>query len=255
VAACPRCYSLLPAGATFCPSCGATVGPVAAGALPQARSPPTYGSAPTEVGGSSPKYPSVPSQPSTIPLFPGESGAARFENSPEGQAKVVRFNGLITIGLMAAIWGPFIVLFAFSGAFNPGILLLPARLLLFTGMIWRNVSKVKSYPPARVFVTDRRVIVQESGREATTASIGLENVGNVEVNQSTRAARSAGVAWVYFLPLGTTKAMVGGGRARHATPGVVWVPAVPVARAQEMRSVVLLRSRDLQTRLGYPTPQ
>jgi hypothetical protein len=80
----------------------------------------------------------------------------------------------------------------------------------------------------------------------------LENVGRVEVNVDSRAVRRAGVAWVYVLPMGTPKAIVGGGRARHVASGVLWVPAVPLDSANSLRSLVVSSARDVQGRLGYP---
>jgi hypothetical protein len=211
--------------------------------------------APATAAGTAPPPSTSTGPPAAIPLYPGEAVVARFENSPEGQAKVVRFNGMVLVGIMAVIWVPFIIILAFQRPFDPVLLILPAFLLLFIGLSWSNVRRVRRYRPAQVFVTDRRVIVQESGRDATSAAIGLENLGNVEIKQSSRSARSAGVTWVYFLPLGTTKAMVGGGRHRHAAPGVVWVPAVPVASAQQLQTLVLTRARELQARLGFTFPR
>jgi hypothetical protein len=253
VASCANCHARLPRGATFCPSCGAAVSRAVAAPLPQARAGPGPESGQSLTTGSAPYRPSSSALPPPLPLFTGEVVVAVFENSPEGQAKVVRFNGLIVIGIMAAIWAPFIVLLLLTAPFNLIDLFLPAFLVFFVALTWWNFNRVKRYRPAQIFVTDRRVIVQESGRDATAAAIGLENLGDVDINLSARAARRAGVAWVYFLPLGTTKAMVGRGRGRQAAPGVVWVPAVPTERAQQMRSLVLSRAGELQSRLGLAT--
>lgn len=203
--------------------------------------------------GLTPPYPSTLSFAPTLPLFPGETVVSRFENSPAGQAKVARYNGSIIIVMMLAIFVPFMVLIVISGPVNFVILLYPALILFFVAMILMGSRRASRAAPTQVFLTDRRVIVQQSGPNASSAAIGLENLGNVEVNQTARASRSAGVAWVYFLPVGTPQAMVGAGRGRHAAPGVLWVPAVPVAQAQTMRDHVLARARGLQTQLGYPT--
>jgi len=191
----------------------------------------------------------------SIPLLPGESVVARVESSPAGQAKVSRLGLLLVAGVLAVITVPFLVLGIFAGPFNPTILIVLFPLVLILGMgavVNRNLS---SRTPAVVQVTDRRVIVQNSSsREASSAAMGLENVGDVDVAKQTFASRRAGVTWVYFLPIGTPHALVGRGRGRHVAPGVLWVPAVPIDRAAELKEVVLSRARQLQSQLGYPAP-
>jgi len=190
----------------------------------------------------------------TIPLLPGESVVARFESSPAAQAKVARLGLLLVAAVLAVVVVPFLLIGVFATSFNPSILivLFPLILILVMGaVVNRNLSRQS---PAVVQVTDRRVIVQNSSsREASAAAINLENLGDVEVAKQTFASRRAGVSWVYFLPIGTPHAIVGRGRGRHAAPGVVWVPAVPIDRATQLRELVLPRARQLQSQLGYPT--
>jgi len=148
---------------------------------------------------------------------------------------------------------PVLAVLLFTTSYNPVSLVVLFPLVLIGGMLLAASSSVARKPPIVLFVTDRRAIVENPTAEGSSATIGLENLGNVEINQSSRAARYAGVAWVYLLPTGATKALVGSGRGRRAAPGVIWIPAVPSAEAGRLQSLLVSSARELQARLGYPT--
>jgi hypothetical protein len=250
VAACPRCYALLPYGAATCPSCGAPVGPLpsapAPAVAPSAAQVPRYQTGYPVVG------PPLPPAP-TLPLYPGETVLARYSSDPAGSARVIRLNMLIVLGIVLAIFLPFIAI-TLTGPVTPAIGILFLPLILIGGVMGYGAYNASQRPPTVLFLTDRRAIVEHYGSNASSAAMGLETLGDVRADQNNWATRRAGVVWVYLLPMGTSQPMVGGGRNRHAAPGVVWVPAMPVAQAQELRERVLRQARELQVRLGYPTP-
>ncbi len=253
MASCPKCYALVPYGATVCPSCGASLVPLAS-APPTAPSPASRSATSARRTSAGPPTPGdLPSTP-TLPLFPGETIVVRFANSPAGQARVIRANGLIVVGLLAIFLIPFTIIIVTSGGqFNPILLIVFLPILLIGGMMGLGSNKVAHSRPRVVFLTDRRIIVERRDREASSAAIGLETLGDVQILQNSRGSRNSGVAWMYLLPTGTPQAMIGRGRARQAAPGVIWIPAVPMDVAQSMRTRILASARDLQIRLGYPT--
>ena len=73
----------------------------------------------------------------------------------------------------------------------------------------------------------------------------LDNISDIQF-EAGRNAKSAGVTWVYILPIGANQAMIGSGRYRRAAPGVVWIPALPAAQAEEFKGYVLGQARSLQ---------
>jgi len=152
---------------------------------------------------------------------------------------------------MVAVILPFLLLTLLSGPVRLPVLIFLYPVLLILVMILITRRSIGRSGTTRAFVTDRRILVDQPSKE-TSSSMALENVGRVEINVGGRAARRAGVAWVYVLPMGVAKAMVGGGRARHAAPGVLWIPAVPIDTANEFRNLVIMSAQNLQARLGYP---
>lgn len=188
----------------------------------------------------------------SLPLLPEESLVGRFSSSTEGETRVVSFNMYLLLAISLAVLFPF---FVFSVLARPSNLVaLLAFLyppLLFGGMLVYQRYSIRRKGPTTVFVTNRRIIVDQRGKETST-SMALENVGHVEVNVDARAIRRAGVAWVYVMLMGTPKALVGGGRNRHAAPGVLWVPAVPLDSANSLRNLIVSSARDVQIQLGYP---
>lgn len=251
---CPNCDALLPYGAVACPSCGTVVGTVAPLSAPLASgTTPTVG-AMTLQGGRAKGGLGLPNQPS-LPLFPGETVLARFNSNPAGMSKVLAFNALIVVGVFLAILLP-LILFALLaiGSFDPVLLVAFFPVVLILLILGISARAAGRRAPTVVFVTDRRVIVDSLGRPANSAAIGLESLGDVQIDQSVRAARRVGIGWVYLLPMGTTTALVGRGRYRRAAPGVVWISAMPMDQAESLRSLVVAQARDLQARLGYPNP-
>ena len=190
-------------------------------------------------------------QSPSIPLFPGENLLARFSSSPEAMARVIRYNSVVLLIVLPIVLVPALVV-AFTGPFNPIEVLLFLPILLVGGMMLLASSAAGRRPPSVLFLTDRRVILQRTGAQGSTAAMGLENLGRVEVQGSSWGARRAGVAWVDLLPVGTTSALVGGGRSRHAAPGVLWLPAVPAATAEEIRDRITRQASAVQAAFGYP---
>lgn len=249
VAACPRCYAVLPYGATTCPSCGTAVGPLPSMPVPSVAPSPASGArfAPAPAGAFGASLPPVPS----LPLYPGESVIARYTSSPAGSARVIRLNMLVVLGVVLVVLLPLGLLGLFQAP-GPTAIILFLPLLLVGGMLGYASIVAGKRPPTVLFLTDRRAIVEHYGTNASSAGMGLENLGDVRADQNNWASRRAGVVWVYLLPLGTTRPLVGGGRNRHAAPGVIWVPAMPVAQAQELRDRLLRTARELQAKMGYP---
>src|SRR5580658_6907522 len=107
MASCPKCYTLLPYGATVCPSCGTNLAPLASSS-PSAPTPPAPAAASTRtVSKVDATQEDLPASP-TLPLFAGETILSRYANSPAGQAQVVRSNGLIVVGILAIFLIPFV---------------------------------------------------------------------------------------------------------------------------------------------------
>lgn len=182
--------------------------------------------------------------------MPGEGDVARVESSRKGQARVMRLNMLPMALIFLVILGPVAAFIVLSGGFTPALLVLVLPLLLVL-MLESTARGVERRAPASITVTDRRAIVYNP-RDDSSAAMGLENLGSVEILQGSFGARRAGVSWVYLLPTGTPTAIVGRGRARRAAPGVIWIPAVPNDQANALKSTLLARARDLRARLGYP---
>jgi hypothetical protein len=141
-----------------------------------------------------------------------------------------------------------VVPFALAGGGVPiGVILLPVLVpvALLGAMLLLTRRNLGSRLPSRVSVTDRRVIVENFGKGSLSTSARLDNLGDVKV-EAGRAARASGVAWVYFLPLGTTQAMIGSGRYRMAAPGVIWAPSMPLSQAEELQRFTLAQARAVQ---------
>jgi hypothetical protein len=196
-------------------------------------------------------YGGTPPTPS-LPLFPGEAIVANYSSDPVGQAKVLRFSALPALIILAVILVPFLVIDAVSVGFSPIDLVFLFPFVLIGVLLTYASYKVGRHRPTIVYLTDRRIIVERTDPNPSAVAMGLENLGDVDVDQSTRAVRRYGVAWVYLLPQGTTQALVGRGRARRAGPGVIWIPGMRISQAQEMRGTVLRRANELRSKLGYP---
>lgn len=164
-------------------------------------------------------------------------------------ARVQRSRMLGVFGVLGAVFVPLAALILFDGA-PPTVLLVFLLPLLLVGGTMAVVGRRANRAPSVAYVTNRRVIVETSGPAGTSASMGLETLGNVELQGSNWAARRAGVDWVYLMPAGTTEVFVGAGRGRSLAPGVLFLPAVPKADAEMLRDVVLRTARDVQSRLG-----
>lgn len=247
---CSHCGNPLSPGERFCTVCGfPTVStpspkstPLGGPALPQPPVPPL--STHTAIGGKATGGPS-------LPLLPGETLLGRFASSTEGQKRVTSYNMYIVLIIMVGILLPFLLISLLARPASPLLLIFLYPPILIVGMMVYARHSIGKKGSTTVFVTDRRIIVDQPGAETST-SMALENVGHVEVNVDARAARRAGVAWVYVLPMGAPKAIVGRGRARHAASGVLWVPAVPLDSANSLRNLVVSAAQDVQSRLGYP---
>lgn len=258
MASCPRCYTLLPAGASFCPSCGSSIAPTAP--LPsRAPAPPP---APT-IGATAPSYHAAdtppgttgPLPPSGFPLLFGESVLRRSENDPRGNARVIRRSSLLALGTVLLIVVPLVVApFLLSGSAVPiGRLVFPVLFpILLLGAIMAASARSAARRPAVVTtVTTRRVLLENRGRDATSSSRRPENVGNVMI-EARAAARSARIAGVSILPVGATVATVGSGRDRRAAPGVIWIPSMAAAEAR--RAPILQQARRVQEMSGFVAP-
>jgi hypothetical protein len=255
MASCPQCYTLLPEGATVCPSCGAPISIATEGT----GRPTGYASPGNRIRKvpSPPRAPgfSVPAVPS-VPLIPGESVVGRFSSDPGADARVIRMNDLVAFAVLMGIFVPILVITAvrYHLGLNLGDLILVVPIVFVTGMILLHARKARRNAPTVAYVTDRRIIVERLTAEPTSAVYGLDNVGDVRVMQGARIGRRAGVAWVSLLPVGTTDPFIGSGENRRVAPGVVWIPALPLNRALQMREAVLRVVRDLRTRLGSTGP-
>ncbi len=179
---------------------------------------------------------------------------SRFSSDPKSVARVIRFNMLIVLLIFLIILVPLVYLVLSSGPVNPLIIVVFLPVFLLGGISLASAWSAGRRRPTVAFVTDRRVIVESFARQASSAAIGLETVGAVQLDQSARAMRRAGVCWLYILPMGTTVPLVGSGRYRQPAPGVVWMAAVPMSTAQALKSLVVQQAHDVQVRLGYPNP-
>ncbi len=195
----------------------------------------------------------LPNQP-TLPLFPGESVLSTFSSDPKSMARIIRFNMMVMVVIFLAILVPIVLLTLSTGPFDPIILVVLFPVALIAGMAASSAWTAGRQKPTVAFVTNRRVLVDSYGREASSAAIGLEAIGNVQLDQSARAMRRVGVCWVYLLPMGTNAPLVGSGRYRHPAPGVVWMTAVPLTTGEALRSLVIQQAHDVQVKLGYPNP-
>lgn len=248
---CSQCGIPLTPGQLFCPACGF---PTGAAALPRSAmsgGPSLPQPATSPVSARAPFTGEAPGGPS-IPLLPGETLLGRFASSTQGQKRVASYNSYILLGIMVGVLLPFAVLSLAAGSRSPVLLIFLYPPLLFVGGLLYSRYTVGKKGPTRVFVTDRRILVDQPGA-GTSGSMVLENVGHVEVSVESRAVRRAGVAWVYVLPTGTPKALVGKGRGRHAASGVLWIPAVPIDDANALRALVVTSAQAVQSRLGYPS--
>lgn len=165
----------------------------------------------------------------------------------------MRLNLLPMFGVLAAILVPFTVLLALSGPIDPFVFVAFLPILLIVAILLPATVKLARAPPTVTTVTNRRILVENPAKDGASSTFTLENLGDVEVSQAGYATRRAGVAWVYLLPTGATRAIVGRGRARRAAPGVVWIPAMPLAAANALRDVAVAQARALQGQLGYAT--
>lgn len=249
-AVCGHCGQPLSPGARFCPTCGSPNTPTSSYAPP-----PLTGSSRAQMSLMPPtQVPSVTLDglaAPPMPLLSGETLVGRFASSVDGQKRVASFNMYVALAIVVAVIVPF---FAVSILTKPATLVLLIFLyppILIVGMLLYARYSIGRKGSTTVFVTNRRIIVDQRGKELST-SMALENVGHVDVNVDAWAARHAGVAWVYVLPMGTPKALVGGGRSRHVAPGVLWVPAVPLDSANSLRNLVVSSAREVQIQLGYP---
>lgn len=165
-----------------------------------------------------------------------------------GFRRVVRRNLLILPLIVIIVFVPFMILIAVQGGPKAafGLALFGVLIALFAGMGFYFSRRVGKTAPTVVLVTNRRVLVENFGKDESSASMPLDNISDV-VFEAGRNAKSAGVTWVYLLPIGATSAMVGSGRYRRAAPGVVWIPAIREAEAQELKSYVLSQARALQS--------
>ncbi len=250
VASCPKCYSLLPSGAARCPACGT---PILAASPPTVPSVATAPAVPPGAGFIGPG--TTRPGPTSVPLFAEEVVISTVRSSPEGQARVVRFNLLIPFAMILVITVPFLVVLLLSGSpIQPGSLVLLFPVVMFGAMFVRAGRRRKTVRPTVAYLTSRRVIVERYRPEASSASMPLDNLGTVEVTSASAASRRAGMSWVYLLPLGTASAMFGRGRGRMAAPGVIWIPAVPTAQAEAFRSQVLAAAQQATARAGLVRP-
>jgi len=240
LAACARCYTVIPPGSRYCPNCGAPA-PAGAPSLPLSTAyAPALAPAPVAVGGP-PAPPGAAFRPPSFPLLPGETVLRQYAMDLEGFRRLMRRRGLVLFGIMGVIFGAFLIApLALTGAFSDPstwvILALPIVVLLLmpTMLIVRGART----PPSYATLTNRRVLVENLGRGESSAIMPLDNLSDV-VLQGDRVAKGAGVQWVYLLPLGATQPTVGAGRARRAAPGVVWIPALRTADAEELRRTLL----------------
>ncbi|HEV2429089.1 MAG TPA: hypothetical protein VGV64_04475 [Thermoplasmata archaeon] len=203
------------------------------------------------LAGSAPYRPSDPTWPMrlpSMPLLPGESVQREYTMDLAGFRRVVRRNLLILPLIVIIVFVPFMVLIAVQGGPKAafGLALFGVLIALFAGMGFYFSLRVGKTAPTVVLVTNRRVLVENFGKDESSASMPLDNISDV-VFEAGRNAKSAGVTWVYLLPIGATSAMVGSGRYRRAAPGVVWIPAIREAEAQELKSYVLSQARALQS--------
>lgn len=167
----------------------------------------------------------------------------------EGFRRTVRRNMSLMYGLMVAIFVPFMVLTTFTASSRANLVLslgLFGGLLLFFGVFIVVLSRRGRTTPTEVLLTNRRILVENFGKGESSASMPLDNLGDVSI-ESKGSAKAAGVAWVYLLPIGATQAMVGAGRNRQAAPGVVWIPALRTDRAERLKSLALAQARALQS--------
>lgn len=256
VASCPKCYALLPSGATVCPSCGTAIAPAVAPGPPFARRPASAPPAPPVGAPAGSAGPWAPSTAPSVPLFPGEPILGRYVSSVAAQSRVARRGLYVVVGIVTVITVPFFFLILLTGPNVPNplalIMLFPIVLILGTlGLGSRNRGPVR---PTSVFLTDRRIIVERYAPQLSSAAMGLETLGDVRFDTNARAARNAGVCWVYLLPMGTTEPLVGGGRYRIPAPGVIWIPALPTAEAQDLRSRALAQAQQVRARMSAPMP-
>lgn len=166
----------------------------------------------------------------------------------DGFRRVMRRNQTFMLALMLAIFLPFMVLIGFTAsspakaAFGLGLFGVIIVLLLVVMLVAGRGGRTT---PTIVHVTNRRILVENTGKGESSGSISLDSLGDV-VLESKGAAKSAGLSWVFLLPLGTTTLRIGSGRVQMLAPGVLVIPAVSTVRAEELRSYVLERARALQ---------
>lgn len=249
MANCASCGAPLPPDARYCPRCAAPIRPAplpsaAPTAPPYVPSRPLSSAAPAVYGA-----PPPPTPPVSIPFLPGETVERTYSMDVQGFQRVIRRNLLIMPLIMLIVFVPFLILLVAQGGGNPGALLGAGVLVVMiggiSGMVGWASRRASTRIPTMVVVTNRRVLVENFGTGESSASVPIDNIGDVTL-EGGRVAKAAGVAWVYILPIGATQAMVGAGRARRAAPGVVWVPALPIPQAEEFRNYVLGRARALQ---------
>jgi hypothetical protein len=210
------------------------------------------GAAPMPVGQNLPATP-------TLPLFRDERVVARYGEDLDGLSRTNRGNMVTVLAVLVAVFIPFMAVFAFTGAGTGFVLIFAFPLLLVLGVMYAGSRRGRSNRSV-AFVTDRRIIVERYGAQAQSAAMGLETLGDVRVQQDSWSVRRAGVAWVYFLPMGTPNPIVGSGRYRSIAPGVLVLPASPRAEADSLRSLVLPMARQLQAEayaaptVPYPPP-
>lgn len=254
MASCDRCFTLLPPGAFVCPNCGAPVrapGPTAGPYSPTTAPSPSRPAGPPVAG--APAAAIVP--PSRLPLLPGETVLRQYATDV-ARMRSLRTRQLgIVVGVVLVLTVPLLALAILGGggANVGGLAIAFVPLVLIVGMLLAIMARARDVAPTYATVTNRRILVENLAGGASSASMPLDNLSDVVIAGGS-AARGAGVAWVYLLPLGATTALVGGGRNRRAAPGVIWIPALPVAQAEELKRTVLPMARELQGRERAPPP-
>ena len=190
-------------------------------------------------------------------MLPGEAILQAFRSDREALTAVVRRNTSIFLGIMVVIFVPFMILIALGP--NRSLLsILPFEaiflvlILFFAGMMFRGIRQVSRRPTNVATVTNRRVIIQHFGKNPAPSIMFLESVGGVEVDQRSSAAKKRHVAWVYVLPQGVSSAMEGSGKNRHLAGGVLYLPAVPIGEAQQMRNLITSRAQAVQAAFAAP---
>lgn len=187
-----------------------------------------------------------------VALVPGEQVLRTFRSDRAAMLRVIRRNVGVMMGVMVAVIAPFTLLFMVGGTNLRAALIfvgvMGGILALMAGAMAMGVRRAGRTPPARTTVTDRRILVEHFGKNATPTMMFLENVNRVELNQ-TSAARKAGAQWVYVLPLGTDKALIQAGKSRQVAPGVLWIPAMSSSDAEAFRDLVNSQSQAVRSRV------